>query len=209
MSTETTTLAEQLTAARQHRAVADENALAAARAYGSHYSHAPADRTAEEQAAHDRAYAAWVEAARAARDAEDAVIAAEHAAKLAQTVEGFTLAGLAGMDTDVWVCPCGNTPDSGGFYAATIDAVELDPSEGGDWDARLYACAACGRVADQHTPGMPVLAGPQDFTPLPDEVEVPTYTLSVGKTAELWHLSVDALNVLARDVAVELSHRVV
>jgi hypothetical protein len=82
-------------------------------------------------------------------------------------VERFTEPGLLGADTDAWDCPCGNTPRSDGFVPSSIDAVEVEPNVGGAWDGRLYACARCGRVADVTREGSPVVAGPQEFVPLP------------------------------------------
>lgn len=49
------------------------------------------------------------------------------------------------QDRDAWLCICGNTPDTGGFYPCDEDGDLIEP--GGDWD-RLYRCERCGRVID-------------------------------------------------------------
>jgi hypothetical protein len=49
---------------------------------------------------------------------------------------------------DAWVCVCGNTPDSDGFYPCDAKGDEMEPVEG--WDG-LYVCADCGRIIHQET----------------------------------------------------------
>lgn len=49
---------------------------------------------------------------------------------------------------DNWICVCGNTPDSDGFYPCDANGNEVEPVEG--WKD-LYVCANCGRIIDQHT----------------------------------------------------------
>ncbi|WP_380162683.1 hypothetical protein [Kineococcus sp. R86509] len=73
---------------------------------------------------------------------------------------------------DSLTCPCGNQPHASGFYPSTMTAQEVSPDRNGAWDERHVACASCGRVFDQtahdETTGrVPVVAGPQTFTPLP------------------------------------------
>jgi hypothetical protein len=47
---------------------------------------------------------------------------------------------------EAWICLCGNTPTSDGFYPCDKDGNEVVPAEG--WD-NLYVCARCGRIIDQ------------------------------------------------------------
>lgn len=49
------------------------------------------------------------------------------------------------QDRDAWLCVCGNTPATGGFYACDDDGDLIEP--GGDWEY-LYRCESCGRVID-------------------------------------------------------------
>lgn len=55
----------------------------------------------------------------------------------------------AGSD-EAWICICGNTPVSDGFYPCDKDGNEMTPSIGSDWDS-LYVCAKCGRIINQST----------------------------------------------------------
>jgi hypothetical protein len=47
---------------------------------------------------------------------------------------------------EAWICLCGNTPASDGFYPCDKNGNEMAPAEG--WD-NLYVCARCGRIIDQ------------------------------------------------------------
>ena len=49
---------------------------------------------------------------------------------------------------DAWVCICGNTPDSDGFFPCDAKGNEVEPVEG--WK-ELYVCANCGRIIHQST----------------------------------------------------------
>jgi len=49
---------------------------------------------------------------------------------------------------EAWVCICGNTPSSDGFYPCDNDGNEMVPAEG--WEG-LYVCARCGRIIEQNT----------------------------------------------------------
>lgn len=48
-------------------------------------------------------------------------------------------------DRDAWVCICGNTPVSDGFYACDAKGDEMSPDIGSDWQ-NLYVCLRCGRI---------------------------------------------------------------
>lgn len=48
-------------------------------------------------------------------------------------------------DRYAWVCVCGNTPDTGGFYSCDEDGDLIEP--GDEWKY-LYRCDSCGRVID-------------------------------------------------------------
>jgi hypothetical protein len=57
-------------------------------------------------------------------------------------------------DPDTYVCECGNTASSDGFYPCiTVDKNgleygtphEIEPTLDSDWDG-LYACARCGKT---------------------------------------------------------------
>jgi hypothetical protein len=51
---------------------------------------------------------------------------------------------------DAWICICGNTPDSDGFYTCDEAGDEIEPTADSDWNG-LYVCANCGRIIDQET----------------------------------------------------------
>lgn len=42
-------------------------------------------------------------------------------------------------------CPCGNTPESDGFYACDGDGNEMEPTLNSDWED-LYVCGRCGQI---------------------------------------------------------------
>ena len=53
---------------------------------------------------------------------------------------------------DAWLCVCGNTPSSDGFYPCNEwDGVHVEPVIGGFWDGKSYVCDRCGRIIDQDT----------------------------------------------------------
>ena len=55
---------------------------------------------------------------------------------------------------DAWVCPCGNTACSDGFYPAVAvgDTFEtVTPDVDGTWKGVLYQCGRCARVVNQDT----------------------------------------------------------
>jgi len=54
-------------------------------------------------------------------------------------------------DGDWLHCLCGNTPDMDGFHPCLPDGTEVEPLAGGPCDGRLYWCARCDRIIDQHT----------------------------------------------------------
>jgi hypothetical protein len=49
-----------------------------------------------------------------------------------------------------WICICGNTPVSQGFYPCNADGNEMEPNIGSNWDG-LYVCLKCGRIIHQNT----------------------------------------------------------
>jgi hypothetical protein len=51
---------------------------------------------------------------------------------------------------EAWICICGNTPVSHGFYACDTDGNEMVPNIGSKWDG-LYVCLKCGRIIRQNT----------------------------------------------------------
>lgn len=51
---------------------------------------------------------------------------------------------------EAWICICGNTPESDGFYPCNTDGNEMEPTIGSDWDG-LYVCLNCGRIIRQNT----------------------------------------------------------
>lgn len=51
---------------------------------------------------------------------------------------------------DAWICNCGNTPNSEGFYPCNSKGIEVEPTEN-DWDGISYVCADCGRIINQDT----------------------------------------------------------
>ena len=55
----------------------------------------------------------------------------------------------AGND-EGWICLCGNTPASDGFYPCDEHGNEMDPTKGSGW-VNLYVCTRCGRIISQDT----------------------------------------------------------
>ena len=51
-----------------------------------------------------------------------------------------------GGDKDAWVCVCGNTPTSYGFFPCDKEGNEMEPIKG--WKG-LYVCGRCGRIIRQ------------------------------------------------------------
>jgi hypothetical protein len=47
---------------------------------------------------------------------------------------------------DAWICICGNTPGTDGFYPCDREGTEIEPAAG--WND-LYVCARCGRIINQ------------------------------------------------------------
>jgi hypothetical protein len=47
---------------------------------------------------------------------------------------------------EAWICLCGNTTRSDGFYPCDEDGNEMAPAKG--WE-NLYVCGRCGRIIDQ------------------------------------------------------------
>jgi hypothetical protein len=44
---------------------------------------------------------------------------------------------------EAWVCVCGNTPDTGGFYFSDEAGTEADPDLSGNWNGVNYTCHDC------------------------------------------------------------------
>jgi hypothetical protein len=51
---------------------------------------------------------------------------------------------------EAWICVCGNTPVTHGFYPCDELGNEVVPTQGSGW-TNLYACAKCGRIIKQDT----------------------------------------------------------
>ncbi len=49
---------------------------------------------------------------------------------------------------EAWICICGNTLTSDGFYPCDQDGKEMEPVKG--W-RDLYVCDRCGRIVNQHS----------------------------------------------------------
>ena len=47
---------------------------------------------------------------------------------------------------EAWICACGNTPTSDGFFACDEAGRYVEPVKG--WKG-LYRCGRCGRIIDQ------------------------------------------------------------
>ena len=44
-----------------------------------------------------------------------------------------------------WLCDCGNSPDSDGFYSCRTDGTQVEPVDG-EWDGQTMVCARCELV---------------------------------------------------------------
>jgi len=44
-----------------------------------------------------------------------------------------------------FVCACGNTPETDGFFTCDADGNIIEPTLDGDWED-LYACGRCGQL---------------------------------------------------------------
>lgn len=51
-------------------------------------------------------------------------------------------------NNEAWICICGNTPGSDGFYPCNEEGHEVEPDA--EWHD-LYVCAKCGRIINQHS----------------------------------------------------------
>jgi hypothetical protein len=49
-------------------------------------------------------------------------------------------------DTNWFVCLCGNTPDSEGFFACKQNGEITSPVVGGLWNGKTYVCGQCDRI---------------------------------------------------------------
>jgi|TARA_R110000765_G_scaffold422336_1_gene529323 hypothetical protein len=47
---------------------------------------------------------------------------------------------------DDYICPCGNTPGSGGFDTCGVNGSRIEPLIGSGW-AGHYRCNDCGRIS--------------------------------------------------------------
>jgi hypothetical protein len=46
---------------------------------------------------------------------------------------------------ETFVCDCGNTPDSDGFFPCDEAGRIIEPTADSDWDG-LYVCERCGQL---------------------------------------------------------------
>lgn len=46
---------------------------------------------------------------------------------------------------ETFVCVCGNTPDSDGFFSCDEAGRIIEPTADSDWDG-LYVCERCGQL---------------------------------------------------------------
>ena len=53
-------------------------------------------------------------------------------------------------NAEAWICICGNTPDSDGFFPCDTNGNEMQPTLDSGWSG-IYICARCGRVINQDT----------------------------------------------------------
>jgi hypothetical protein len=53
-------------------------------------------------------------------------------------------------DGDAWVCICGNTTHTSGFYPCDEEGNEVEPTPE-QWTTNTYVCFQCGRVINQDT----------------------------------------------------------
>jgi hypothetical protein len=51
---------------------------------------------------------------------------------------------------DAWVCLCGNTPSSDGFYPCNHEGQEVEPTPA-EWTTNWYVCNRCGRMIGRTT----------------------------------------------------------
>jgi hypothetical protein len=49
-------------------------------------------------------------------------------------------------DCDAWVCPCGNSTDTGGFRPCDANGNEVEPPDSDSTDVLRFACNDCGRI---------------------------------------------------------------
>jgi hypothetical protein len=57
------------------------------------------------------------------------------------------------VETDfkgAWICLCGNTSDSTGFYACDEKGFQMEPTLESNWKSH-YICGICGRIIDSET----------------------------------------------------------
>jgi Zn-finger protein len=65
-------------------------------------------------------------------------------------MEGIETITFEADDQDAWICFCGNTPRSAGFYPCDLNGNIVEPTEK-DWKTDLYVCDDCGRIIDYKT----------------------------------------------------------
>jgi hypothetical protein len=51
---------------------------------------------------------------------------------------------------EAWICLCGNTPVSHGFFVCDEAGNEISPTRESGW-SNLYVCMKCGRIIRQDT----------------------------------------------------------
>jgi hypothetical protein len=53
-------------------------------------------------------------------------------------------------ECDCWICACGNTVNTNGFFPCDATGKLVDPTPD-EWPDDLVLCDACGRIAKQQT----------------------------------------------------------
>ena len=53
-------------------------------------------------------------------------------------------------NAEAWICICGNTPDSDGFFPCDTNGNEMLPTLDSGWSG-IYICVRCGRIINQDT----------------------------------------------------------
>jgi hypothetical protein len=53
-------------------------------------------------------------------------------------------------DPEAWICRCGNTPATMGFFPCDRQGNEVEPTVEA-WPEPLYRCDRCGRIIDSRT----------------------------------------------------------
>ena len=54
------------------------------------------------------------------------------------------------VDSYEWICLCGNTPDTYGFFPCNEKGGFVEPTDE-QWTTDCYVCDKCGRIINQNT----------------------------------------------------------